>query len=142
MSEAAREVRSHTGYLLRVAQQRHVAIWAQVVGADTTNVQYGVLTVLARQPGASQKDICEALELDRSTIADVCGRMEKAGLVTREAASEDRRRNVLMLTPAGTAELARIRPLVEDVQRKLVTHLDAGEQSQLRELLLKLLGSS
>ena len=140
MSENTREVRSHTGHLIRVAQQRHMAIWAQVVGLDTTNVQYGVLTVLDAHPGASQKDICEALELDRSTVADVCVRMEKAGLVSREAAAEDRRRNVLMLTPDGTRELERIRPLVTEVQSQLLGKLDEAQKMQLRGLLLALLG--
>lgn len=140
MGEETREVRSHTGHLIRVAQQRHMAIWAQVVGLDTTNVQYGVLTVLDAHPGASQKDICEALELDRSTVADVCVRMEKASLVSREVAAEDRRRNVLLLTSSGKAELSRIRPLVDEVQTRLLSKLDVNEKAQLRELLLGLLG--
>lgn len=140
MNNETREVRSHTGHLIRVAQQRHVGIWAQLVGADTTNVQYGVLTVLDAHPGASQKDICDALELDRSTIADVCVRMEKAGLVSRDTAADDRRRNVLQLTTEGAAELARVRPLVAEVQRELLARLDVEQQQHLRSLLLRLLG--
>lgn len=140
MGEETREVRSHTGHLIRLAQQRHVAVWAQVVGAETTNVQYGVLTVLHRKPGASQTDICDELQLDRSTVADVCVRMQKAGLVSREPAPEDRRRNVLKLTPAGLEELLRIRPLVDEVQQQLQQNLTVSEKATLRELLLTLLG--
>lgn len=138
MSKETREPHKHTGFLLRRAQQKHVAAWQSVVAGDTTSVQYGVLAVLARRPGIAQKEICEELDLDRSTVADVCSRMEKSGLVTRTPAAEDRRRNVLELTPLGSAELERLRPLVDEVQRELTAVLSKVELVQLRELLAKL----
>lgn len=140
MTEETREPQKHTGFLLRLAQQHHVATWQRIVSGDTTNVQYGVLSVLDRRPGVAQKEICDELELDRSTIADVCIRMEKSGLITRVQATEDRRRNVLSLTPAGRAELSRLRPLVDTVQDELTTGLSADEHQTLRSLLHKLLG--
>ena len=139
MSKETREPHKHTGFLLRRAQQKHVATWQSVVEGDTTSVQYGVLAVLARRPGIAQKEICEELDLDRSTVADVCSRMEKSGLVTRTPAVEDRRRNVLELTASGSAELERLRPLVDEVQKELTAVLSRTELAQLRELLAKLL---
>lgn len=139
MTEETREPQKHTGFLLRRAQQKHISLWLELVGADTTNVQYGILSVLHRNPGASQKDLCDELDLDRSTIADVCSRLEKNRMVTRTPAQEDRRRNVLMLTTAGEVELRRMRPLVNKVQLRLADKLTAAEHEQLRELLNKLL---
>lgn len=139
MIEDTREPQKHTGFLLRRVQQKHVAAWLQLVGSDTTSIQYGILSVLERSPGASQKQICEELDLDRSTIADVCSRLEKNGLVSRTAAEADRRRNVLRMTLAGQRELSRMRPLVEKVQLQLTEKLTAAEHEQLRKLLNKLL---
>ncbi|MDH6239919.1 MarR family winged helix-turn-helix transcriptional regulator [Aurantimicrobium minutum] len=138
MSEETREPQKHTGFLLRRAQQKHVATWQETISGDTTSVQYNILAVLNRRPGSAQKELCEELDIDRSTIADVCTRMEKNGLVTRVPAEDDRRRNVLELTELGQRELARLRPLVEEVQRGLTSPLSAEEHQELRRLLAKL----
>lgn len=138
MSEETREPQKHTGFLLRRAQQKHVATWQETISGDTTSVQYNILAVLNRRPGSAQKELCEELDIDRSTIADVCTRMEKNGLVSRIPAVEDRRRNVLELTELGQSELARLRPLVDQVQQSLTEPLTAEEHQQLRSLLAKL----
>lgn len=139
MSDENLEPQKHTGFLLRTAQQAHVAAWQEVINdSDVTNIQYGILSVLSRRPGVSQKEICEELLLDRSTVGDVCVRMEKNGLLSRVADENDRRRNVLELTPAGAAEYARLVPLVVEVQKKLTSKLTATEVQQLRALLVKL----
>lgn len=139
MNKETREPQRHTGFLLRRAQQKHLAIWQNLIPTDTTSVQYGVLAVIERRSGIAQKEICEELDLDRSTIADVCSRMEKNGLVTRKPAPEDRRRNVLELTEAGSAELNRLRPLVDDVQNELTSQLSAAELAQLRSILTRII---
>jgi DNA-binding MarR family transcriptional regulator len=141
MSKESREPQKHTGFLLRRAQQKHVAMWQETISGDTTSVQFGVLAVLARRPGSSQKEICEELEIDRSTVADVCTRMEKNGLVHRASAVEDRRRNVLELTAIGSQEFHRIQPYVEQVQLSLTQALSPEEHVQLRYLLSKLIDS-
>jgi DNA-binding MarR family transcriptional regulator len=138
MSEETREPQKHTGFLLRRAQQKHVATWQETISGDTTSVQYNILAVLNRRPGSAQKELCEELDIDRSTIADVCTRMEKNGLVSRIPAVEDRRRNVLELTELGQSELARLRPLVDQVQQSLTEPLTTEEHQQLRSLLAKL----
>jgi DNA-binding MarR family transcriptional regulator len=140
MTEEAREPQRHTGFLLRRAQQKHVATWQSVISGDTTSVQYGVLAVLDRRPALAQKEICDELDLDRSTVADICSRMEKNGLLSRIQDRQDRRRNVLDLTPAGRAELARLKPMVEEVQVRLTRTLSATELEQLRALLARLIG--
>lgn len=135
MAEETREPQRFTGFLLRRAQQQHVATWLRIVGSEPTSIQYGVLSVLARRPGSAQKVLCEELDLDRSTIADLCVRLERNGLVSRSQDREDRRRNVLKLTEAGQAEFSRLGPLVEQVQAELSAGLSEAEIQQLRSLL-------
>ena len=98
------------------------------------------MAVLDRRPGLAQKEICDELDLDRSTVADICIRMEKNGLLSRVPADDDRRRNVLDLTADGRREWERLKPLVEDVQAQLSKNLSSDELGILRALLAKILG--
>jgi DNA-binding MarR family transcriptional regulator len=125
----------HTGHLLRRAQQLHVAVWLRDVSSETTSVQFATLTVLDQRPGASQRDLGHALDLDRSTIADLVVRMLRRGLIGRERDEDDRRRNVLQLTAAGRDELTRLRPRVEAIEPTLTAGLSPSERDQLRRLL-------
>lgn len=138
MIKETREPQKHTGFLLRRAQQKHIATWQETIDGDTTSVQYNILAVLNRKPGSAQKELCEELDIDRSTIADVCTRMEKNGLVSRVPAVEDKRRNVLELTELGKSEFHRLQPLVQNVQDRLTAPLTDEEHTQLRLLLAKL----
>lgn len=128
----------YTGHLIRRAQQRHVALWNELVSADVSSVQYAALAVLERLPGASQRELGTELDLDRSTIADIVTRLQRRGLIERTAHSSDRRRNALTVTPTGAAELARLRPRVAEANRELTARLDPGELSTLRDLLSRI----
>ncbi len=139
MTYQGAEPQRYTGYLIRRAQQRHVAAWARLVSTETTSVQYAVLAMLERLGESSQQQLCIAVDLDRSTVADLVGRMERRGLLSRRRAPDDRRRNVTVLTPAGRAELGRLRPGVEAVERELTGGLDDAERAALRAALRRVL---
>lgn len=131
----------HTGHLIRRAQQRHAALWQEQVSADVSSVQYAALAVLDRMPGASQSELGDELDLDRSTIADIVSRLERRRLIERSPHESDRRRYSLRLTPAGLAEVDQLRPLVAEANAKLTEGLSAGELATLRKLLKRILGS-
>ncbi len=125
------EPQRHVGNLIRRAQQLHLATWARVASAEITSAQYSILAVLDRRGEASQRELCDEVDLDRSTIADLVRRMEKAGLLTRTRSAGDARRNVVRLTAHGTAERRRLAPLVVQVQRELTGHLDPADAAVL-----------
>lgn len=131
----------HTGFLLRRAQQAHLATWAQQVGARLTNVQFGVLNVLYGMGEASQRELCDALDLDRSTIAGLVARLEARGLVARARATDDRRRNVVRLTDPGRATLRELTASASRVDEALTAALTAEERLTLQRLLTTLLNS-
>ena len=139
MTAGTREPQRHTGFLLRRTQQKHLSIWQALIPGDTTSLQYGILAVLDRRPGIAQKEIAEELDVDKSTTADVCTRLEKFGLVTRHQNLGDRRHKVLELTDVGRAELERLRPLIVRVQEDLTAALTDSEHTELRRLLSKML---
>ncbi|MBD7919333.1 winged helix-turn-helix transcriptional regulator [Cellulomonas sp. Sa3CUA2] len=129
----------HTGYLVRRTQQAHLAAWAQEVGARLTNVQFGVLNVLRTRGEASQRDLCDDLDLDRSTIAGLVARLEARELVARVRAEADRRRNVVRLTDEGLAVLAELVPAAARVDDVLTSALTRQERETLQALLTKIL---
>lgn len=125
----------HTGFLVRRTQQAHLAVWAQEVGARLTNVQFGVLNVLERLGEASQRDLCDALDLDRSTVAGLVARLEARGLVARVRAAADRRRNVVRLTPEGHGTLRGALADAARVDAVLTAPLTPDERTELQRLL-------
>lgn len=129
----------HTGYLVRRTQQAHLAAWAQEVGPRLTNVQFGVLNVLRTRGEASQRDLCDDLDLDRSTIAGLVARLEARELVARVRAEADRRRNVVRLTEQGLAVLAELVPAAARVDDVLTSALTRQERETLQRLLTKIL---
>ncbi|MCX7522786.1 MarR family winged helix-turn-helix transcriptional regulator [Microbacterium sp. STN6] len=129
----------HTGFLIRRAQQRHVAAWTRIVSTEISSVQYSILVALERRHDASQRELGDDVDLDRSTVADLVARMERRGLIERRRDPADRRRNTLTLTEHGLAERHRLWPLVEQVQRELTGSLSAESLHALRDALRQLL---
>ena len=61
------------------------------------------------------------------------------GLAGRVPAPADRRRNVISITPAGTAHLGRLEELLAGVQDELLAPLSSPERQQLIRLLSRIL---
>lgn len=129
----------YTGHLIRRAQQRHAALWQELVSQDVSSVQYAALAVLERMPGASQSELGSELDLDRSTIADIVSRLERRGVIERIPHRSDRRRYALSLTASGLDEIARLRPRVDAANERLTQPLTLDEHRTLRALLTRIL---
>ncbi len=129
----------HTGYLLRRAQQVHVATWARVVSPDISSVQYSILVILDREGELSQRELCDEVDLDRSTIADLVARMERRGLIARRRDPADARRKTVGLTAHGRAERMRLQPLVDQVEDALTGSLTGVARDSLRNALRMML---
>lgn len=140
MSDPEQEPQRHTGYLIRRAQQAHVATWTRMVSTEISSVQYSILVVLDRLGEASQRQLCDEVDLDRSTIADLVRRMERRGLVARRRDPQDARRNTVTLTDDGLAERRRLRPLVDAADRELTAALTPEALGAVRDGLRALLG--
>ena len=138
-AELEAEPQRHVGYLIRRAQQRHVAAWTRIASSEISSVQYTILVVLDRMGEASQRELCDEADLDRSTIADLVARMERKGLIARRRDPKDARRNTVTLTDAGRGERERLRPLVDQVQEALVASMSPKDRRALRAGLHALL---
>jgi DNA-binding MarR family transcriptional regulator len=70
-------------------------------GLNVTIEQWSVLYHLWKKDGISQQDLCTASFRDKPSITRLVDNLEKAGLVKRVAANNDRRINLIYLTKDG-----------------------------------------
>ncbi len=124
-------LRAMPGHLLRLAQQRHTALWADEVGTEPTGPQYAVLCALEAEPGVDQRRLGALAALDRSSTTDVVNRLEARGRLARAGHPTDGRRDVLTLTESGAELTRRLHPVVAAVQGRLLDPLTAAERGAL-----------
>ena len=89
------------GFLLRRAQQRHLAIFAAAMPDALTARQFAALARLGETGPCTQNALGRATAMDNATISGVLGRLEDRGLVARTATGADRRMLEVRLTAAG-----------------------------------------
>ncbi len=86
-----------------------------------TRAQWVMLIWLERQPGLSQKELAELVEVEPITVARLVDRLEARGMVERRADPADRRIWRLHLCPPARAVLDEMQVEREDMHN-LVTH--------------------
>jgi MarR family transcriptional regulator for hemolysin len=105
-------------------------------GHGMTRAQWGILIWLERQPGLSQKELAELLEVEPITVARLIDRLEGRGMVERRPDPKDRRIWRLHLCTSAYPVLREIDRQREDM-RLLVTHgLDEATIDTMTEALL------
>ncbi|MEO6582686.1 MAG: MarR family transcriptional regulator, partial [Ferruginibacter sp.] len=72
-------------------------------GVDITIEQWSVLYHLWKQDGLSQQQLCDFTFRDKPSITRLVDNLEKLKLVKRVAAKDDRRKNLIYLTPEAQA---------------------------------------
>jgi DNA-binding MarR family transcriptional regulator len=102
---------------------------------------FGVMTMVAAQPGMSQQELHEKTGIDASSMVSVIDELEARGLAERRPDPEDRRTRTIFLTELGQQTLARVRALAGELQRELFGALSTDELRTLHALLRKLAGS-
>lgn len=99
-----------------------------------SSVEFEVLMRLARSPRSQLRmtDLAGQTTLSTSGVTRVVDRMERSGLVRREACSTDRRSSYAVITEAGRQRLAEVLPgHLELVQRWYVGLLTEEQLEQL-----------
>lgn len=127
------------GFLARQLHRITAAIFDEETASfGLTGLQYGILNVVAVEPGIDQISVCNALGVDRSTLAGVVDRLEDKGLVARRAGIADRRSNALHLTRAGKRILGEIEASAHKAERRAFDVFTTAEQAQFERLLARL----
>jgi DNA-binding MarR family transcriptional regulator len=113
--------------LIRVAADKR----ARVDGM--TRAQWALLIQLFRNPGLSQKEIADLLEVEPISVGRLVDRLERNGLIERRPDPADRRIWRLNLTAAAGPVLNRI-----GIQRaELAARIDDGVPETIRAAMLE-----
>lgn len=126
------------GYLLRLASQRHSALFQQNVPQGLTPTQFAALIKLAELGTCSQNDLGRRTAMDVATIKGVVDRLCKKGLVQVASDPNDKRRAVLSIPAAQAHIVPDLHAIGQAVSARTLSPLSASEQKTFLRLLKKL----
>jgi MarR family 2-MHQ and catechol resistance regulon transcriptional repressor len=112
----------------------HSRFAAQLEQHRVSPVEFEVLMRLARSPQNRLRmtDLAGQTSLSTSGVTRVVDRMDRGGLIRREACPSDRRSSYAVITEAGLARLDEILPgHLELVQRWFIDQLSPAELEQM-----------
>jgi MarR family transcriptional regulator, lower aerobic nicotinate degradation pathway regulator len=133
---AGYRVEQQIGFILRKANQRHVAIFASRI-ADLTPPQFAALSKLSDAGETSQNQLGTLVAMDAATIKGVIDRLRARGLVDVTKHEADKRRLMVRLTGEGREALAQLTPLAEQITAETLSPLSPRERETLLRLLAK-----
>jgi len=126
------------GYALRRAQLAVFRDFSKTFSKFKVRpVQYGVLTVIERNPGLKQTHICSALGIRRANFVTLLNNLEHRGFVKRGRAINDQRANALYLTEKGKQLMLELRKANKAHEDRIA----AGLSRENRDLLIQMLNN-
>jgi len=118
-----------------VARQLRVSFDQSAESCGLTRAQWTLIAVVARNPGATQRTVAEALEVREITAGRLVDRLCEEGYLRRDPHPSDRRAYCVHLTPAAEPLLARL----DELARIHEARIFAGFESEALEKLDTLL---
>lgn len=139
MDQAPARLRTKPSWLIN-----KIAVQAHRLRAEglAPGHEFGILAALAEFGPASQISIGQRCGVDRSDTHAAVNDLVDQGFVERAPDPEDRRRNVITITPAGQDRLGALDLVFDQVQDALVGALPAAERAQLVALLTRVYDSN
>jgi MarR family transcriptional regulator, lower aerobic nicotinate degradation pathway regulator len=125
------------GFLLRKANQRHLAIFARAI-PDLTPPQFAALAKLHEVGDTSQNQLGQLVAMDAATIKGVIDRLKARGLVELSEHDSDRRRLMVGLSASGRRTVEALLPLAARISGETLEPLNPRETATLLRLLAKI----
>jgi DNA-binding MarR family transcriptional regulator len=100
---------------------------------------FSVLTTLDDLGPLAQHELAARLGLNGSHLVGYVDELESRHAIRRDRDPDDRRRQVVSLTPAGRTLLAQLRTPIDEVQERFLAVLSEEERAVLMNLLVRLL---
>jgi DNA-binding MarR family transcriptional regulator len=112
------------GFLIHdVSRLRRSAFDRCLRPLNVTRSQWWVLAYLSREDGMTQSQLAEELDLGKVAVGGLIDRLEKTGLVRREADAADRRVNRVFLEPKSKQLIARMRKVSHQMNAQILSGL-------------------
>jgi len=96
-----------------------------------TRAQWLFLYYLARQPGCTQSDLAELLQMEKITVSRQAKRLEQAGWIQRGDHAEDARAYQLELTPRAAGMIARLEDRADRLRKDYLEGIPAPRRAGL-----------
>jgi len=126
------------GFLMRVAMQRHTAIFTTRMTEGLTQTQFAALAKLYELGPSSQNQLGRHIYLDAATIKGVVDRLAVRGFLTAVADPTDRRRRAVTLTERGRTVTEKAMQVAADITAATLEPLGEDERETVVQLLRKL----
>lgn len=130
-------LQDQVGFILRRAQQRHVAIFAAHI-SDLTPPQFAALAKLRDVGQTSQNQLGTLIAMDAATIKGVIDRLKARSLVELSRHDGDKRRLLVSLTDEGKRTVEALFPFAERITEETLSPLSSKEAATFLKLLTKL----
>ncbi len=127
------------GHLLRRANQRHLAIFQELIGdPQVTATQFAAMVKLRDETELSQNHLGRLTAMDPATIQGVIRRLMDRDLIASRSDPNDKRRTLLRLTGDGAALVDRLVANGEHISSTTLSPLNERERETFLTLLARL----
>lgn len=119
-----------------IKQQLGDQLEAQNLGIATMHVR--VLKVISKSNAATAIDIADLFKRDKAQITRVVNQLIDKGLVQKEPNPDDKRSQLLSLTPAGRALQERLRAISDDMEEQIARGIEAADLDTFMKVAQKM----
>lgn len=119
---------------------RSLGLRLQPYGVSTG--QWPILVHLWETDGLSQRELCERIDIEESSMTRALDGMERSGLVSRERSPEDRRRYHIRLTPRGHELRDQLLPEMDQLMTDITANWRDIDGGRLRVMLRELIAAA
>lgn len=100
--------------------------------------EWRLMAILGEVDHATQSILVELTQMDKVTINRATKALSDRGLIVRSPNYSDGRSHLLALSETGKSLYLKIVPMALRIEKKIIDHLDEGEQAILMAILAKL----
>ena len=122
-------------HLLHRAGQKADSLFAGHVSNALTPRQFAILQAVAEADGLSQTGIMAATGIDRSSTADLVGRLVSHGWLQRRRTKRDARLYAVKLTQEGRRVWSHAVPAARATEQNLLSYLEPTERTAFLKAL-------
>lgn len=118
-------------HLLHRCRQLADELYVEEIGrAGLTARQFAVLDAINRHAGPSQTTLVAATGIDRSTLAEMIGRLIERDLIVRKRTENDARANAVRLTPKGLRALKSVTGAALRAEARLIAPVPSAKRTE------------
>ena len=136
--ETDRHLSGFIGYAMKRALSIVQADFARALSDyDLRAVSFSALSIIVGEPGLTQTQLADALQIERSNLVTIIDELSGRGLIVRAPVAQDRRRHALMPTTAGQQLAAKAKASAAAHESSLFACLTEAEKMELQRILRK-----